>query len=117
MWTHSIHRSSIFKLLDVLPTTTTISSSSSMLQDVASFTSSLFKTIKSTPFFKIFSLCDVSHFQPFFSLDVEKLKLFANCFVSSSIAFKCMHPEKVVLLSSLFIACLFNHFFEGSLAE
>ncbi len=67
----------------------------------------------SVPFFKIFSLCGVLHFQPFFSLDVGRLKLFPNCFVNSSMALECLHLNKVVLLSSLSLTCLLTSLFKG----
>jgi hypothetical protein len=84
---------------------------SSSLKDVASFASLSFKKIKNTPFFKISSLCGALHFQPFFFLETSRLKLFANCFIDSSITFECLHPNKVVLLSSLSLACLFTSLF------
>ncbi len=92
---------------------TSILSLSSLLKNVASFTSSLLKTIKSTPFFKIFSLCNALHFQPFFSLEVGRLKLFAYYFVHFSITLECLPPDKVVLLFSLSLACLFTSLFWG----
>lgn len=90
-----------------------ISSSSSSQKNVASFVSWSLKTIKTTPFFKISSLCSALHFLPFFSLKARRLKLFANCYVNSLIAFECLHPDKVALLSSLSLACLFTSLFLG----
>ncbi len=78
---------------------TSISSLSSSLKDVASYVSLSFKTIKSTPFFKISSLCSALHFQPFLSLEARKLKFFINCFVSSLIALECLHFNKVILFT------------------
>jgi len=73
----------------------------------------LFKTIKSTPFFKISCLCGVLHFRPFFFLEVKRLKLSTNYSISSLIAFQCLHPNKDVLLSSLSLTCLFTLLFWG----
>ncbi len=91
--------------------TINISSSSSSLKDVASSISLLLKTFKNTPFFKISSLWGALQFSPFLSLEVRRLKLSINCSVSYSIAFECLHPDKVILLSSLSIACLFTPLF------
>jgi hypothetical protein len=77
---------------------TSISSSFSSLKDVASFALLSLKTIKSTPFFKISSLCSALHFRPFFSLDAGRLKLFINCFVSYLITFECLHLDKIVFI-------------------
>ncbi len=99
------------KLLDVLSMTIGISSSSSMLKDVTSSTSSSFKIIKSTPFFKTSSLCDALHFQPFFFLDARRLKLSTNYFVNFFITFECLHFDKIVLLSSLSLVCLITSLF------
>ncbi len=92
---------------------TGISSSFSSLKDVASSISLLLKTIKSTPFVKISSFCTYLHFQPSFSLEVKRLNFFANYFIRSPIAFKCLHLNIVVMLFSLFLACLFTSFFLG----
>ncbi len=81
------------------------------LKDVASSISSSLETIKSTLFFKISFWCSVLHFQLFFSLDGGRLKLFANCSISVSIVFKCLHFDKIVLLFSLSLMCLFTSLF------
>ncbi len=88
-----------------------ISSFFSSLKDNASSTSSSLKTIRSTPFSKIYSLYNALHFWPFFFLEARRLKLFVNYFVNSSIMFKCLHLDKVVLLSSFSLMCLFTSLF------
>ncbi len=94
-----------------LSMTTSISSSFSSLKDIASSTPQSLKTIKSTPYFKISSLCHVLHFQLFFSLEAKRLKLSTNCSINYSIVLECLHIDKVVLLSSLSLVCLFTSFF------
>ncbi len=69
------------------------------------------KIIKSTPFFK-FSFCGVHCiFDLFFSLNVGRLKCFANYYVSSSISLECFHRDKIVLLFSLSLTCLHTSLF------
>jgi hypothetical protein len=85
---------------------------SSSLEDVAFSTSSLLKTIKNTPFIKIsFPRALFYTSNLFFSLEGKRLKLFANCFVKFSITFECLHPNIVIMFSSISLACSFASLF------
>ncbi len=52
----------------------------SSLKDIASFVSSLLKTIKSALFVNISSLCGALHFQPFFLFGGKKTKIVYKLF-------------------------------------
>jgi hypothetical protein len=111
IWTNSIHHPCVFKLLEVLFCHDGHFIFLIFTTRCCIFVSSSLKTIKTTLFVLISSLCIALHFRFIFSFQARRLKLSANYSVRSSIALECLHLDIVVMLSSLFLACLFTSLF------
>ncbi len=74
----------------------------------SSVSESSLKTINNTSFASNYSFFIVFDFTTFFSLETRRLKLSIDYSIRSLIAFKCAHSNILVVLSPLFLACLFS---------